>query len=137
MKKNIFFYLVFLTVATGCSKDEDNNKADFSILGLEQLVINDEILHLNETGLPIDIKDKDNMSIIGCTYGKCYNEFELVVLSTQKDDINLSVKSRFEDTVIDIKKEDTTDLKYSVTITRPNYEEKVKYKVSFMNFPKE
>lgn len=136
MKRIILLYLILLMVATGCSKDENTNNADFSVLGLEQLIINDEILNLNEVGLPVDIKEKVNMTIVGYTYGVYFNEFNLVVISA-KDDINLSVKSQFEDAVMDIKKENTTDLTYSIIITRPNYKEKVRYTVSFMKTPKE
>ena len=133
MKTINLFLSVLLIAFTSCKNDEANVVYDFSVLGLEQFIINDETFVLDPGGFPSGAKENDNVLIVGYTNGSSTNEYDLVAVSKDKNAPVINVKSKYADVSVEITQEESEQQIYHVTVSRDGFEEKVVYNLSFIN----
>ncbi|MGE0079544.1 MAG: hypothetical protein AB7S48_16910 [Bacteroidales bacterium] len=131
MIKRLFILTLLVTTLVSCKEEDNNTNYDFSVLGLEQLIINDQIVTLDSNGFPSGVFDIEDIGITGKGLCNSMQIYDLFVLKNNTDN-SISIKSKFDDTVAEITKEETDDhITYIVTVTRNGFEEKVIYNISF------
>ncbi len=131
--KTLLTLLITLVVtASGCKKDSTGSSPDFANLGLEQLIINNRALILDATGHPTNIKDFEEMCITGYTNATFLREYEISTLNRNNSN-KVHATSRFDDVTIEIETGSSSSPTHAITATRPDYKEKVIYRVSFIN----
>ncbi|MBP7461680.1 MAG: hypothetical protein KBA26_10365 [Candidatus Delongbacteria bacterium] len=138
MRKTASLLLMVLSSVMLCCSD-DNQTVDyhFEVLGLQQLIVNEEVIALDSCGFPIDIEENQHVHFTGLTnqVTQGMHQYDLVVYS-QLNEHSIQVKSRHENTRVEVVKEDNTTYPvYSVIVTRNGFDEKVIYRVCVMNLP--
>lgn len=128
MKSYLLAILIFPLLAC-CSKEENVNRYDFTVLGIEKITINGVTKNTEQNGFPV--KDDSHIVITRFANVGALNEYDLVIKETFSENLPIVVDKKYDDVSVVV--ESNSELKRKVvTITRKGYIEKVVYRVIFI-----
>jgi len=133
----LFLLMIASSILFYCSDDNSSVDYRFQVLGLQQLIVNEEIITLDSCGVPIDIEENQHVHFTGLTNQSTQGvyQFDLVVFSELTEN-SFQVKSHHANIRVEVVKEDNTTYPvYRVIVTRNGFDEKVIYRVCVMNLP--
>lgn len=122
---------VLLILLTGCSEENNTVTYNFSVLGVEKIIIDKTVITLDSIGFPA--KGSDSYAIIGYGYGNTspIRSYDLVIWNIMPAEETISVKSKYEDISAEIEKHADSGF-YNIIISRKGFNEKFIYKIGFM-----
>lgn len=132
MRRIGFVLMVLLASMAGCTYEECEDDFMFAELGLEQLIINDEVVDLNSLGMPYGMSE--NVVLDGFYSGVTRMDYNLSMLYDNGEEVYIDVVSRYHD--IDIELESYVEngiIYYTVYITRYGYDELITYDIAFLD----
>lgn len=132
MRRIGFVLMVLLASMAGCAYEECEDDFMFAELGLEQLIINDEVVDLNSLGMPYGMSE--NVVLDGFYSGVTRMDYNLSMLYDNGEEVYIDVVSRYHD--IDIELESYVEngiIYYTVYITRYGYDELITYDIAFLD----
>lgn len=123
-----------LTLLASCSKEDNNCAYNFSVLGIERIIIDKTVITLDSCGFPA--KGSDSYLIVGYGYGdkSPIRSYDLVVKSLIPEKGTISIKSKYQDISTEIETHADSGF-YNIIISRKGFEEKLVYKIGFMQVP--
>ncbi|MDM8159957.1 hypothetical protein QUH73_09035 [Labilibaculum sp. K2S] len=137
MKTLKYLVLFFITIAI-CSCDKDDNeisKADFSVLGITSISVNN-IAYSIDDNLLLKLEDSKNIAVTGSqiTESTKHCVIEYSVLSTTKETPFVSAKSSCSGVSVNVDSNTTSDGITSIvlTVSRSEYKEQAIYKFNFV-----
>lgn len=128
----ISLFAIMFTV--GCREEDDKDQEpDFSVLGLEEVLIGEEVVYFEANGIKLNAAGNEDVFLDGTNSmgNELLFEYKCFVYSNEIPIVE--VKSKYADTSIVIKKEFISGNKaYAITVSRPNHKEQVTYQIVFM-----
>lgn len=130
--KSIYLLSLFLFVFVCCKNEVSNDTYDFSLLGIEKIVVDNLEISTNTFGFP-DVSD-ESITMVGQSDESSMRSYDLVIYNPLPAKETIHVHSKFSDIVIDITRSETNP-EYIITVTRNGYHEKLVYRIGFMEIP--
>lgn len=127
--KSIYLLSLFLLVFVCCKNEVSNDTYDFSLLGVEKIVVDNLEISTNTFGFP-DVSD-ESITMVGQSDESSMRSYDLVIYNPLPAKETIHVQSKFSDIVIEITRSETNP-EYIITVTRSGYHEKLIYRIGFM-----
>ena len=136
---NLLKYLaIFVTVCIffSCSKDDtSDNDADYNLLGITSITINNSIIPIKSDGVLFDLSDCKDIATTGMLSepNKKHVEVDYAILTKDPEASSAQIQSKYSDVSVTIDKISTsTSVKtWIIKITRKGYLESITYKLAF------
>lgn len=123
-----------LTLLASCNNEDNNCTYNFSVLGIEKIIIDKTVITLDSCGFPA--KGSGSYLIVGYGYGdkSPIRSYDLVIKSVIPEEGTISIKSKYQDMSTEIEKHADSGF-YNIIILRKGFGEKLVYKIGFMQVP--
>ncbi|MDE5421537.1 hypothetical protein L3073_04910 [Ancylomarina sp. DW003] len=132
MRKIGFALIILLAGLASCTVQEIDDESLFAELGLEQLIINDEVIDVNELGMPYAMSE--NVTLDGFFSGVTRMDYNLLVLCGDGEDAFIEVVSRYDDIDVEIDSFVENDIIfYKIYISRWGQDELITYEIAFLD----
>ena len=132
MRRIGFVLMVLLVGLSSCTLEELEDDYLFAELGLEQLIINDEVMDLNSLGMPYGMSE--NVVLDGFYSGVTRMDYSLSMLYDSGEDVYIDVVSSHYDIDVDVESYvENGIIYYTVYVTRSGYEELITYDIAFLD----
>ncbi len=130
--KSIYLIFLFLIISFSCKDEESNDTYDFSLLGIEKIVVDNTEINTNAFGFP-DVSD-ESITMTGSSDESEKRSYDLVIFNPMPTEETIHVQSKFNDVTVDISRSETSP-EYIITVSRNGYHEYIIYRIGFMNLP--
>ena len=124
-----FTLLVAAVLAFSCSNDDTEvSVADYSVLGLEPVVVND-VAYPVKSNASLDVGANGVLVLEGLANQTAQKQVQVAyfVRYKQGSTPTVSVKSRYPDVTVTITQDKGNPTTYTVLVARKNYQERVTY----------
>jgi hypothetical protein len=128
--------LLFLLLTTfSCSKEEANtSKGDFTLLGLEKIRIDDDIIGIGSNGFLLDLGENEQVVLSDFSYGVKKAVCEYACFVSAKDMPFVSFESKYDDILINKREFQISDYNaYEITVSKAGCAEEITYVIVFMS----
>lgn len=134
IKINHFILSALLVLLMSCKDDDTNVKYDFSLLGIEQIIVDETVINTDSSGFPE--KDNESYVIVGFSYSdnSPSRSYDLTIYKTMPEEISINIKSKYDGISTVIEKNADSGY-YNIIVSRKGFDEKIVYKIGFMKVP--
>lgn len=129
MKIRLLSIALWLLALLSCNDEENKVEYNFSVLGIEKIIVGEEVLNVDSSGFPIT--DKELFAITGFSDLNSTKTYNLAILSDKPDKENITVKSKYNDTSAKIEKDVDSGF-YNIIVSRAGFNEKIIYIIGFI-----
>lgn len=134
MKASLYYLFILPFLLMSCHDEDANTTADFSVLGIEKIYVNELVITTDSCGFP----DKGNPAyvMVGFNLQSSQRTYELVIGPTQVTTPTFLVQSKYNDTSTKIE-QDADSRTYNIEVSRKGCNEKIIYQIGFMHITPE